>query len=35
MSLVFFWVFVIRGFGIAAGTHTGYDILVGYFGWRF
>jgi hypothetical protein len=36
MAGVFFaWVFVIRGFGIAVGTHTGYDILVGYFGWRF
>jgi Type II CAAX prenyl endopeptidase Rce1-like len=36
MAGVFFaWVFVIRGFGIAVGSHTGYDILVGYFGWRF
>jgi hypothetical protein len=36
MAGVFFaWVFVIRGFGIAVGTHTGYDILVGCFGWRF
>jgi hypothetical protein len=36
MAGVFFaWVFVIRGFGIAVGTHTGYDILVGYFGCRF
>jgi hypothetical protein len=35
MAGVFFaWVFVIRGFGIAVGTHTGYDILVGCFGWR-
>jgi membrane protease YdiL (CAAX protease family) len=29
---VFFSVlFVYRGFGIAAGTHAGYDILVGLF----
>jgi hypothetical protein len=36
MAGVFFaWVFVIRGFGIAVGTHTSYDILVGYFGCRF
>ncbi len=36
MAGVFFaWLFVIRGFGIAVGAHTGYDILVGYFGWRF
>jgi membrane protease YdiL (CAAX protease family) len=23
--------FVYRGFGVAAGTHAGYDILVGVF----
>jgi hypothetical protein len=35
MAGVFFaWVFVIRGFGIAVGTHTAYDILVGWIGWR-
>jgi hypothetical protein len=35
MAGVFFaWVFVLRGFGIAVGTHTAYDILVGWFGWR-
>lgn len=34
MAGVFFaWVFVIRGFGIAVGTHTAYDILVGWVGW--
>ena len=33
MAGVFFaWVFVIRGFGIAVGTHTAYDILVGWIG---
>jgi hypothetical protein len=36
MAGVFFaWVFVIRGFGIAVGTHTAYDILVGWVGWHF
>jgi hypothetical protein len=36
MAGVFFaWVFVIRGFGIAVGTHTAYDILVGLVGWHF
>jgi hypothetical protein len=35
MAGVFFaWVFVIRGFGIAVGTHTAYDILVGWIGWH-
>jgi hypothetical protein len=35
MAGVFFaWVFVIRGFGIAVGTHTAYDILVGWVGWH-
>ena len=35
MAGVFFaWVFVIRGFGIAVGTHTVYDILVGWVGWH-
>ncbi len=34
MAGVFFaWVFIIRGFGIAVGTHTAYDILVGWVGW--
>ncbi len=33
MAGVFFaWVFVIRGFGIAVGTHTAYDVLVGWLG---
>jgi hypothetical protein len=31
MAGVFFaWVFVLRGFGIAVGTHTIYDILAGW-----
>jgi hypothetical protein len=35
MAGVFFaWVFVIRGFGIAVGTHTAYDVLVGWVGWH-
>jgi hypothetical protein len=35
MAGVFFaWVFVIRGFGIAVGTHTAYDVLVGWVGWQ-
>jgi membrane protease YdiL (CAAX protease family) len=32
MAGVFFaWIFILRGFGIAVGTHTSYDILVGWF----
>jgi Type II CAAX prenyl endopeptidase Rce1-like len=35
MAGVFFaWVFVLRGFGIAVGTHTLYDVLVGWIAWR-
>jgi hypothetical protein len=34
-GVAFGWIFVIRGFGIAVGTHTAYDILVGWFGWHF
>jgi Type II CAAX prenyl endopeptidase Rce1-like len=35
MAGVFFaWVFVIRGFGIAVGTHTAYDVMVGWVGWH-
>lgn len=34
MAGVFFaWVFILRGFGIAVGTHTAYDVLVGWVGW--
>ncbi len=31
-GVFFAWVFVRRGFGVAVGTHTVYDILVGQFG---
>ena len=31
---LFAWVFVVRGFGVAVGTHTAYDILVGWVGWH-
>jgi hypothetical protein len=31
-GVFFAWVFVIRGFGIAVGTHTAYDVLVGWIG---
>lgn len=35
MAGVFFaWVFILRGFGIAVGTHTIYDILVGWVLWH-
>ncbi|WP_165247723.1 CPBP family intramembrane glutamic endopeptidase [Paludisphaera soli] len=34
MAGVFFaWVFILRGFGIAVGAHTAYDVLVGWVGW--
>jgi hypothetical protein len=34
MAGVFFaWIFVLRGFGIAVGTHTAYDILAGWIAW--
>ncbi len=31
-GVLFAWVFVLRGFGIAVGTHAAYDILVGWIG---
>lgn len=34
-GVYFAWVFVVRGFGVAVGTHTAYDILVGWLGWHF
>jgi hypothetical protein len=34
-GVFFAWVFVVRGFGVAVGTHTTYDILVGWLGWHF
>lgn len=33
-GLYFGWVFLSRGFGVAVGTHTAYDILVGWLGWH-
>jgi hypothetical protein len=33
-GVYFAWVFVFRGFGVAVGTHTAYDILVGALGWH-
>ncbi|WP_165222844.1 CPBP family intramembrane glutamic endopeptidase [Aquisphaera insulae] len=33
-GVYFAWVFIVRGFGIAVGTHTAYDILVGWVGWQ-
>jgi hypothetical protein len=32
-GVFFAWVFLVRGFGIAVGTHAAYDVLVGWFGW--
>ena len=34
-GIFFAWVFIVRGFGIAVGAHTTYDILVGWLGWHF
>ena len=34
-GVYFAWVFVVRGFGVAVGTHTAYDILVGWLDWHF
>jgi hypothetical protein len=34
-GVYFAWVFVARGFGVAVGTHTAYDVIVGWFGWHF
>ena len=34
-GVVFAWVFVARGFGIAVGTHATYDLLVGWVGLQF
>jgi hypothetical protein len=33
-GVYFAWVFVLRGFGIAVGTHALYDILVGWIAWH-
>ena len=34
-GIVFAWVFLVRGFGIAVGTHVAYDVLVGWIGLHF
>jgi Type II CAAX prenyl endopeptidase Rce1-like len=34
-GVYFAWVFVVRGFGVAVGAHTVYDVLVGWLGWHF
>lgn len=34
-GVFFAWVFAARGFGVAVGTHSAYDILVGWLDWRF
>ncbi len=34
-GIFFAWVFVVRGFGVAVGTHSAYDIYVGWLDWRF
>ena len=34
-GVFFAWVYVVRGFGIAVGTHTTYDVLVGWLGWHW
>jgi hypothetical protein len=33
-GVFFAWVFVVRGFGVAVGTHTAYDLLVGWLEWH-
>jgi hypothetical protein len=33
-GIFFAWVFVVRGFGVAVGTHSAYDIFVGWFDLR-
>lgn len=35
-GMYFAWLYYLRGFGIAVGAHTGYDVLVGIFvpGWH-
>ncbi len=34
-GIFFAWVFLVRGFGIAVGTHVIYDVLVGWAGIHF
>jgi membrane protease YdiL (CAAX protease family) len=33
-GVFFAWIFVVRGFGVAVGTHTAYDLLVGWLDWH-
>ncbi len=33
-GIFFAWVFVVRGFGVAVGTHAAYDVLVGGLDWH-
>jgi Type II CAAX prenyl endopeptidase Rce1-like len=33
-GVLFAWIFILRGFGIAVATHTIYDVLVGWVGWE-
>ncbi len=33
-GVFFAWVFVVRGFGVAVGTHSAYDVIVGWLGWH-
>jgi hypothetical protein len=33
-GVYFAWVFIVRGFGVAVGTHAAYDILVGWLDWH-
>ena len=33
-GVFFAWVFVARGFGVVVGTHTAYDLLVGWLDWH-
>ncbi|MDB5353158.1 MAG: amino terminal protease family [Planctomycetota bacterium] len=34
-GIFFAWVFLVRGFGVAVGTHAAYDVLVGWVGLHF
>lgn len=34
-GVYFAWIFMVRGFGVAVGTHALYDVFVGWAGWNF
>lgn len=34
-GIVFAWLFLFRGFGVAVGAHAAYDVLVGWVGLHF